>query len=201
MPEEPYMLHTDASQDGLEAVLHQRQGDQQRVIAYASRSLSSAEKKYHLHSGKLEFLALKWAITEQFKDYLYYATTFSVFADNDPLTYIMTTAKLNATGIRWVGELAEYNFSIHYRPGKNNGDADGLSRMPLKMDELITEFTEHLYQNVLHATVQALNVHSRGIAYLPVPEYKHTIAEIDAIYHRDERVDKFNINKINNFVR
>ena len=195
------MLHTDASQDGLGAVLYQRQGDQLKVIAYASRSLSPAEKKYHLHSGKLEFLALKWAITEQIKEYLYYAPTFSVFTDNNPLTYIITTAKLNATGIRWVGELAEYNFSIHYRPEKNYGDADGLSRMPLKMDERITECTEHLDQNVLHATVQALNVHSRGIAYLPAPEHKRTIAEIDAIYHRDERVDKININKINNFVR
>lgn len=195
MPEKPYILHTDASQDGLGAVLYQRQGDQLRVIAYASRSLSPAEKKYHLHSGKLEFLALKWAVTEQFKDYLYYAPTFKVFTDNNPLTYIMTSARLNATGIRWVGELAEYNFTIHYRPGKSNGDADGLSRMPLQIDELITECTEHLDQNVLHATAQALNIHSRGIAHLPASEYKHIIAEIDAINNRDgkERLDKVDI--------
>ena len=86
MPEKPYILHTDASQDGLGAVLYQRQGDQLRVIAYASRSLSPAEKKYRLHSGKLEFLALKLAVTEQFKDYLYYAPTFKVFTNNNPLT-------------------------------------------------------------------------------------------------------------------
>ena len=58
-PEEPYILHTDASQDGLGAVLYQKQKGKNRVIAYASRTLSPAEKKYHLHSGKLEFLALK----------------------------------------------------------------------------------------------------------------------------------------------
>ncbi len=117
-PEQPYILHMDASQGGLGAVLYQ----QLRVVAYASRSLSPVEKRYHLHSGKLEFLALKWAIAEQFKDSLFYAPSFSVFNDNNAFTYVMTTAKFNVTGMRWVGELAEYNFSIHYPPGKSNGE-------------------------------------------------------------------------------
>ena len=56
-----FVVHTDVSQDGLGAVLHQKQSDVMRVIAYASRTLIPAEKNYHLHSGKLEFLALKWA--------------------------------------------------------------------------------------------------------------------------------------------
>ena len=98
-PQKPYILHTDASQEGLGAVLYQRQQGKLRVIAYASRTLSSSEKRYHLHSGKLEFLALKWSVTEQFKDYLYYAPSFRVYTDNNPLTYVMSTAKLNATGI------------------------------------------------------------------------------------------------------
>ena len=66
----------------------------------------------------------------------------------------MSTAKLNATGIRWVGELAEYNFTIHYRPGKKNGDADGLSRMPLEINELIRECTEEANSDIINATVQ-----------------------------------------------
>ena len=49
----PYVLHTDASQDGLGAVLYQKQDGKLRVIAYGSRALSPAEKNYHLHSGKL----------------------------------------------------------------------------------------------------------------------------------------------------
>ena len=59
-----------------------------RVISYASRTLSDAEKNYHLHSGELEFLALKWAITDRFSDYLRYGPPFVVYTDNNPLTCI-----------------------------------------------------------------------------------------------------------------
>ncbi len=48
--------------------------------------------------GKLEFLALKWTICEKFWDYLFYAQHFTVYTDNNPLTYTMSTAKLNAVG-------------------------------------------------------------------------------------------------------
>ena len=95
----PFILHTDASSDGLRAVLYQNQDNQRRVIAYASRSLSPGERNYPAH--KLEFLALKWAITDKFHEYLYGAE-FQVFTDNNLLTYILSAAKLDATGHRWV---------------------------------------------------------------------------------------------------
>ena len=126
---QPFILHTDASLEGLGAVLYQKQNGQMRVMGYGSRSLNQAEKKYH--SGKLEFLALKWAVCEHFRDHLYYAPHFTVYTDNNPLTYVLTTARLNATGHRWVAELADFTFNIKYRPGRSNGDADALSRMPL----------------------------------------------------------------------
>ena len=129
--EKPFILHTDASHDGLGAVLYQEQDGVLRVIGYGSRALSPVEKNYHLHSGKLEFLALKWAITSHSRDYLYYAKSFTVFTGNNPLTYVLTTAKLNAVGHRWVAELADFNFTIKYRPGSANGDVDALSRMPM----------------------------------------------------------------------
>ena len=50
--------------------------------------------------------------------------------DNNPLTYILTMAKLDATGQRWVTSLANYNFTLKYRSGKQNIDADALSRIP-----------------------------------------------------------------------
>ena len=97
-PNLPYILHTDACQDGLGTVLYQKQNSQLHVIAYASRTLTSAEQNYYMHSGKLEFLALKWVISDHFRDYLYYSPPFVVYTDNTPLTYALTSAKLNATG-------------------------------------------------------------------------------------------------------
>lgn len=64
---QPFVLHTDASQEGLGAVLYQRQNGKMVVIGYGSRTLMPPEKNYHMHSGKLEFLALKWAICERFR--------------------------------------------------------------------------------------------------------------------------------------
>lgn len=147
----PFVLHTDASNEGLGAVLYQRQDNKLRVIGYGSRTLTPAERNYHLHSGKLEFLALKWAICDKFRDYLYYAPTFTVYTDNNPLTYVLSTARLNAVGHRWVGELADFHFDIKYRPGKMNADADTLSRYPLSFQEGLTEHTESLPSDVVSA--------------------------------------------------
>lgn len=122
-----FEVHTDASGLGLGAVLYQNQEGQNRVIAYASRGLSKSEKNYPAH--KLEFLALKWSVCDKFHDYLY-GHSFGVLTDNNPLTYVLTSANLDATGHRWLAALSVYDFNITYRPGKNNADADGLSRMP-----------------------------------------------------------------------
>ena len=120
-----FKVHTDASESGLGVVLYQDQEDgTTRVVAYASRSLSKSEKRYH--SSKLEFLALKWSICERFHEYLY-GGEFEVHTDNNPLTYVLMTAKLGATGQRWVASLA--NYKIFYWSGKQNVEADALSRI------------------------------------------------------------------------
>ncbi|KAI3376829.1 hypothetical protein L3Q82_000403 [Scortum barcoo] len=121
----PYVLHTDASFKGVGAVLYQEYPEGLRPVAFASRKLSSPEQRYPVH--QLEFLALKWAVADKFHDYLYGAK-FTVRTDNNPLTYVLTTAKLNATGHRWLAALATYDFDVKYRPGKANTDADLLSR-------------------------------------------------------------------------
>lgn len=122
----PFLLQTYASRDGLGAVLAQIQGGAERVIAYASRGLTPPETRYPAH--KLEFLALKWAVTDKFHDHLY-GRKFSVLTDNNPLKYVMTTAKLDATGQRWVSCLSIFDFDIQYRRGQDNSNADALSRM------------------------------------------------------------------------
>ena len=124
----PFKLHMDASENGLGAVLYQKQSDDTDcIIAHASQTLSKSEKNYDVH--KLEFLALKCSVTERFHEYLY-GGEFEVYMDNNPLTYILTTAKLDTTGQRWVASLANYNFNIFYRSGKLNVEADALSRIP-----------------------------------------------------------------------
>ena len=95
-------------------------------IAYASRSLSKAESHYPAH--KLEFLTLKWAMVEKFHEYLY-GSTFDVHTNNNPHTYVLTTAKLDAASHCWVASLANYNFRLHYRAGKAKIDSDALSRV------------------------------------------------------------------------
>lgn len=122
-PKLPYTLHTDASTTGLGAALYQEQDGKMRVIDYANRGLSRSESRYLAH--KLEFLVLKWAVTEKFSDYLYGSLT-----DSNPLTYILSTAKMDLMSYRWLAALYTFNFNLHYRAGKLNSDADGLSRRP-----------------------------------------------------------------------
>ena len=91
-----FLLETNASKEGLGAVLSQKQADgQYHPVTYGSRALMAHVKNYH--STKPEFLALKWVVTEHFKEYLPYQP-FLVKTDNNPLTYIMMTPNLNVTG-------------------------------------------------------------------------------------------------------
>ncbi|MCU7858926.1 MAG: DDE-type integrase/transposase/recombinase, partial [Candidatus Thiodiazotropha sp. (ex Lucinoma kastoroae)] len=132
----PFIVHTDASGEGLGAVLYQEQDGIERVISYASRGLRHSERNYPAH--KLEFLCLKWAVSEKFHDYLY-GNQFLVCTDNNPLTYVLSSAKLDATGHRWLAALSTYNFSLKYKSGRSNTDADGLSRRPHDTVELFPD--------------------------------------------------------------
>ena len=91
-----FLLETDASMEGLGAVLSKKQADgHYHPVACGSQALTAHEK--NCHSTKLEFLVLKWALMEHFKEYLLYQP-FLVRTDNNPLMYIMTTPNLDATG-------------------------------------------------------------------------------------------------------
>ena len=97
----PFLLETDASGRGLGAVLSQKQADgQYHPISYASHVMNETEQRYH--SNKQEFLALKWAVTEQFHEYLSpyrkNQNEFVVHTDNNLLTYIFSSANLDVLG-------------------------------------------------------------------------------------------------------
>ena len=59
-----------------------------------------------------------------------------MITDNNPFTYVLTTAKLDATGHRWLAALSNFQLSISYRKGVNNAEADGLSRRPNQVREI-----------------------------------------------------------------
>ena len=143
----PFLLETDACGRGLGAVLSQKQADgRYHLIAYASRVMNETEQRYH--SNKQEFLALKWAVTEQFHEYLSpygkNQNEFVVHTDNNPLTYIFSSANLDAAGQQWVARLTSYNFSLEYQKGKDNTVADFLSWMNECLPE--EEVQEYLNQ-------------------------------------------------------
>ena len=92
----------------------------------------------------------------------HYAPEFVVYTNNNPLTYVFTSAKLNATGLRWVGELAGSNFEICYRPGKLNVDADSLSRLPSDFKTYTDSCTEKITSESLHALISAVQALSNG---------------------------------------
>ena len=123
--DKPSLLEMDASKERLGVVLSQRQDDgHYHPVTFGSCFLTPMEKNYR--SLKLEFLTLKWSMIEHFKEYLVYAP-FVVRTDNNPLTYVLTTPNLDATGHRWVGALASFEFSLEYQKGMDNGAADTLS--------------------------------------------------------------------------
>ena len=127
--DKPFLLDPNASKKGLGAMLSQKQDDgHYHPVTFGSCSLMHSEKNYH--SSKLEFLTLKWSVTEHFKEYLTYVP-FVVRTDNNPLTYVLTTPNLDATGNRWVGVLASVEFTLEYQKGADNGGADTMSHVPI----------------------------------------------------------------------
>lgn len=144
----PFILAVDASFDGLGAVLSQLPPGSKiaRPVAFASKTLSHAQLNYPAH--RLEFLALKWAVCEKFSHWLK-GQTFSVWTDNNPLTYILTKPKLDACEQRWVSKLAAYSFGLNYVPGTKNVVADALSREPFVKSCIAHRLVTELYSSLL----------------------------------------------------
>lgn len=141
-PSAPLMeLSTDASQYGAGACLTQRQGDCDRVIAYASTTFSKAESKYS--NIEQELAAIRWAV-KVFRSFIY-GVPFILYTDHRPLVYMSNMSQQNARITRTMNELTEYDFEIRHRPGKENRVADILSRLnPPLLPESETALTGHV---------------------------------------------------------
>ncbi|XP_016112414.1 LOW QUALITY PROTEIN: uncharacterized protein [Sinocyclocheilus grahami] len=127
--DEPLILSVDASLDGLGAVLSQVPKGEllARPIAFSSKTLSASQRKYPAH--RLECMAVKLSVCEKFSHWLK-GHKFTIWTDNNPLTYLLTKPKLDAYELRWVSKLASYTFDLKHLPGKTNVVADALSHDP-----------------------------------------------------------------------
>ena len=115
-----YMVYCDASRDGLGCVLMQSE----RVVAYGSRQLKNHEQNYPTYD--MELASIVFAL-KMWLHYLY-GEQFEVFSDHKSLKYIFTQRDLYMRRCRWMEYLEDYDFTLHYHPGKANIVADAFSR-------------------------------------------------------------------------
>ena len=122
----PFILDTDASGFGIGAVLSQIHDNKEVVISYFSKALSKAQRQYCV--TRRELLAIISGV-KNFHHYLY-GSNFIVRTDHGALTWLLRFKNPEGQMARWLQTLSTYNFEVHHRPGRQHGNADGLSRRP-----------------------------------------------------------------------
>ncbi len=125
--QEPFYLDVDWSTKGVGAILSQKEGRFERVIAYASKALTDAQRKFHPMEG--ECYALIWGILH-FRQYLH-QTHFTLRTDHKPLEWLATVSDAHGRRGRWIDMLQDSSFKIVHRPGMRHANADALSRNPV----------------------------------------------------------------------
>lgn len=125
--EKPFILTTDASNVAIGAVLSQGTVGTDKPVAYASRTLSDTESRYS--TIERELLAIVWAV-KHFRPYLY-GRKFTIYTDHAPLRWVQNLKEPNSKLTRWGLRLQEYDYDIIYKNGKQNSNADALSRIKL----------------------------------------------------------------------
>jgi len=123
-----FWLDVDWSPEGVGAILSQKEGKFERVIAYASKGLTEAQRRFHPMEG--ECYALIWGVMH-FRQYLH-MKHFILRTDHKPLEWLATISYAHGKKGRWVGMLQDFGFKIVHRPGLKHTNVDALSRNPVR---------------------------------------------------------------------
>jgi len=140
-PQRPTIVDCDASGVGLGAVLSQIVDGQERVVAFASRTLNQTEAKYSI--TKRELLAAIYSL-KQFRQYIL-GVNFTLRTDHEPLRYLQSLKDPPAQMGRWLDRLQDYTFTVEHRPGSQHGNADGLSRQSNNLETEVKQTGQETY--------------------------------------------------------
>ena len=122
--DDPFILDTDASGDGLGAVLSQIQEGQERVIAYASKTMSETQRRYCTTYRELLAVVI---FVKQYRNYLW-GRSFTVRTDHASLRWLLNFRNPEGMVARWLATLNTYDFVVVHRKGSHHINADSLSR-------------------------------------------------------------------------
>jgi len=148
-----FWLDVDWSPKGVGAILSQKEGRFEKVIAYASKSLTEAQRKFH--PIERECYALIWGVMH-FRQYLH-RNHFVLRTDHKPLEWLATMSDAHGRRGRWVDMLQDFSFKIIHRPGLRHTNVDALSRNPVGPAVDDDDFNEEI-QDIASAQADA----SRG---------------------------------------
>lgn len=162
-----FILTTDASNFALGAILSQGPIGADKPVCYASRTLNESEINYS--TIEKELLAIVWA-TKYFRPYLF-GRKFKIITDHKPLQWVMSLKEPNSRLTRWKLKLSEYDFTVIYRKGSSNTNADALSRIQINNEEtssMVANASDRPPSRSNSATISAHTSQENPILEIPI---------------------------------
>ncbi len=136
----PFCLDVDWSPKGVGAILSQKEGKVERVVAYANKGLMSAQRKFHPMEG--ECYALIWGIMH-FRQYLH-RNHFTLRTNHKPLEWLATVLDAHGRRGRWIDMLQDFSFKILHQLGLKHTNVDALNRNPVGEATDDDDFSEEI---------------------------------------------------------